>query len=457
MKKIIPIFYTEYGRYISRFRAIPFYMDCLIPIQRRLLLTLHETANGPKTVKCAKIIGHCLIYHPHGDASVYQSLVKLYDQDLIDKQGNFGSRGKIDAPASAFRYTEAKIKKWVDEFCFKYIDYVEWDEYEYENEPLFLPSIFPIGLTGAGLYTGIAFHTTIVPRYKVSDLAKRLKYLLTNKDKVTIYPNIEKYGCEFEKNDIECEKLLTTGSGSLNIIAKYEIDEDNQMHVLGRTPLTSSFTTLISDKENCSIIDLSGKDKQTNTFKLDILVRPKQRNIDLNQFWQYVYSKHLVSTINFKINLCDEKGKIRIYSVDELLKQTYSYYVQCVKYKNITKCLNEIDRKYKSEIIMLIRQALEKDPTIKTVQQIIDALDVSKRNITREEYDYEKDCWVINNTVFTDKEIEDICRTKSIKSLIEHEIDMQEINKNIVSIKNDIINNDNICFNELCGFCNVNY
>ncbi|MDX1699651.1 MAG: DNA gyrase subunit A, partial [Melioribacteraceae bacterium] len=93
MRKIIPVFYSEYGRYISRFRAIPLYVDALKPVERRLLLSLHEVAKN-KLVKSAKVIGHVIgSYHPHGDQSAYGTLVDMVRRGLVLGEGNFGTEG----------------------------------------------------------------------------------------------------------------------------------------------------------------------------------------------------------------------------------------------------------------------------------------------------------------------------------------------------------------------------
>ena len=87
------IFYSEYGRYINRFRAIPFFVDCLKPVERRVLLVLWEEAKN-KLVKSAKIVGSTIgKYHAHGDQSCYGSLVQLVHQNYAIGKWNWGSPG----------------------------------------------------------------------------------------------------------------------------------------------------------------------------------------------------------------------------------------------------------------------------------------------------------------------------------------------------------------------------
>ena len=181
MDKIIPCFYADYGRYVTRFRAFPFNIDCLKLVERRLLMSLYYVAKGPKFVKAAKVVGNCIAeLHPHGDISTYGTLQQLVNRGFAKGEGNWGSKGLEDDSAAAMRYVECKLEKWVVDFAFKYIDYVDFNNFEYGEEPISLPCPLPIGLVGSGITTGIAFHRTLIPRYKLKDLARRLSWLLEN-------------------------------------------------------------------------------------------------------------------------------------------------------------------------------------------------------------------------------------------------------------------------------------
>ena len=120
MKNIVSNLYSDYLRYTDRFRAIPWEVDMLKPVERRCLLSIHETAKT-RFVKTAKVIGHIIgNYHPHGDVSIYKTLVNLVDQGYAVGQGNWGSPGLHDDPPASYRYTEVKLEKWVEELAFEY-------------------------------------------------------------------------------------------------------------------------------------------------------------------------------------------------------------------------------------------------------------------------------------------------------------------------------------------------
>ena len=91
IKQIYDGNYLEYSSYVIKERAIPHLDDGLKPVQRRILHTLHEL-DDERFHKVANVVGQCMKYHPHGDASIFSALIVLANKDVaIDKQGNFGN------------------------------------------------------------------------------------------------------------------------------------------------------------------------------------------------------------------------------------------------------------------------------------------------------------------------------------------------------------------------------
>lgn len=265
MDKIIPVFYSEYGRYISRFRMIPLNIDGLIPVNRRLLLTMHRIAR--KTTKSARIVGELIgTLHAHGDSAAYESLVNLVRNGFADStKSTWGGPGLVDAPAPASRYTETSILPWVDKMGFEYVDYVPWESLELDKEPLYLPSIVPIGLIGGGIHVGLAYHKTVIPKYKKQDLVKRLLWLLRVGKKYKVPDDFSQdlseseYGpfiapykddcnvVEEEKNAFV--KILMSGDGRVSYNPKVMLNESGKnikLEILGRAPL-ATFQSLLND------------------------------------------------------------------------------------------------------------------------------------------------------------------------------------------------------------------
>ena len=441
MEKLIPIYYTEYGRYISRHRALPFQMDCLTPVYRRILLSMHEIASR-KLVKCAKVVGHVIgSYHPHGDQSVYGSLINLYNQGFIEMQGNAGSVGLDDSPPAAYRYTECKLKhSWLESLYFAYNDYVTWDYYEFEKEPLFIVGPIPLGLIGDGdVYSGISFHTTLVPRYSLRDLSKRLKYLISQdeKDKVIIYPNFEKNGCICQEDDEQAENILKTGKGKLVVLPNGAI-QGKEFHIYGRVPQTT-FNDLRKDP-NISCADVSDKNN-----KLDILIKPSKRVDDYNKFFEDIYYKYLVKPINFNVCVCDENGVASIKGIDELLIDCFNYYVQSFKFKMVDACYNEIEKKSENEIVLIIRKILNNNPNVKIVDDIIKIYQKNPQIIKTESYSPDQDIWVKVDKKVEIDDIRKVCSNKNIKTLIEYNLNILACDQKINEFKSIIFDSRKHC------------
>jgi len=164
--------YIEYAMSVIVGRALPDVRDGLKPVHRRILYTMHEDGltSDKKYKKSATTVGAVLgSYHPHGDASVYDAMVRLA-QDfsmrymLVDGQGNFGS---VDGdPAAAYRYTEARLSKLSNEMLRDIDkDTVNWDPNfdESKKEPRVLPSRFPNLLVNGSSGIAVGMATNIPP------------------------------------------------------------------------------------------------------------------------------------------------------------------------------------------------------------------------------------------------------------------------------------------------------
>ena len=180
--------YLTYAMSVIVSRALPDVRDGLKPVQRRILYGMQELglAKGSKTKKCARIVGDVMgKYHPHGDSSIYEALVRMaqyfsYRYPLVEGQGNFGS---IDGdPPAAMRYTEAKLEEitayFLDDINKETVDFVP----NYDNttqEPTLLPTKIPnILINGcSGIAVGMA--TNVLP-HNLIEIMNALIYLIEN-------------------------------------------------------------------------------------------------------------------------------------------------------------------------------------------------------------------------------------------------------------------------------------
>ena len=182
--------FLDYSMSVIVSRALPDARDGLKPVHRRILYTMHEnnlTADRPYR-KCADTVGSVLgSYHPHGDTSVYDALVRLAQDfstryTLVDGHGNFGS---VDGdPPAAYRYTEARMSKIAAEI----LTDIDKDTVDFKpnyddrlKEPVVLPARFPNLLVNGS--TGIAVGmTTNIPPHNLGEVIDAICYMIDNPD-----------------------------------------------------------------------------------------------------------------------------------------------------------------------------------------------------------------------------------------------------------------------------------
>jgi hypothetical protein len=398
-----------------------------------------------KLTKSAKVIGTCIAkYHPHGDMACYNTLVKLVEQKYAIGQGNWGSPGLEDSSAAHYRYTETKLEHWVEQLAFEYIDHVPYEELELESEPLYLPCPVPIGLIGTGVITGISFYRSLIPKFKIQDLAKRLLSLLnkTENQQFSILPNIE--NCQItEASSGQLNLLLSNGTGTFTIIPNGSLDK-KYIKILGKVPSTT-FNSLLSDadKLEINIIDNSGK-------TLEILIEGKKRNTDLKSLGKKIWKDYLIKNLNFSCIFCDDIGKVREYGIDEILINNYNCWKTTVKLKEIHEYNLLSAKKIEFLIVQIIRYIFEQYKCTKVdeiIQKYRELIKTQTVNAEIEIYNIDTNKWSKEVKTISEDQIISVCNKRTIRNLIETVIDMQKIESDLKVSKNNINNVETSCFN----------
>ncbi len=230
--------FIAYAMAVNKSRAIPDVRDGLKPVHRRILYSMHEMGlyNDKATRKCARIVGDCMgKYHPHGDSSVYDALVRLAQEftinfPLVYGHGNFGS---IDGDgAAAMRYTEAKLTKLAAEMLRdldkETVDFIPNFDGS-EEEPTVLPARYPnLLVNGAdGIAVGMA---TNIPPHNLAEVIAGTIAMIDNPeitvDELMEYipaPDFPTGGIIMGRSGIK--NAYRTGQGSIVIRSKCEIEE----------------------------------------------------------------------------------------------------------------------------------------------------------------------------------------------------------------------------------------
>ncbi|HAI93156.1 MAG TPA: DNA gyrase subunit A [Butyrivibrio sp.] len=315
LKKTMEDSYIDYAMSVIAARALPDVRDGLKPVQRRILFSMSELGNGPDKPhrKCARIVGDTMgKYHPHGDSSIYEALVKLAQDfntryPLVDGHGNFGS---IDGDgAAAMRYTEARLTKLSMEMLADIgkdtVDFIpNFDETE--KEPVVLPSRYPNLLVNgtSGIAVGMA---TNIPPHNLREVIKAVLKIIDNRvleDKDTTIDELMEIvkGPDFPtgatilgKSGIE--EAYRTGRGKIRVRAvseintlpngKTEIIITELPYMVNKALLIQKIAELVKDKK---IDGITGIIDQSNMQGIRVSIelrRDVNANVILNQLYKH--------------------------------------------------------------------------------------------------------------------------------------------------------------------------
>lgn len=286
--------FLEYSMSVIISRALPDVRDGLKPVHRRILYSLYEQGIKSDTPhkKSARVVGDVMgKYHPHGDSSIYEALVRLaqpwsMSEILIDGHGNFGSPD--DGPA-AMRYTECRLSKiamyMLDELNEDTVDFRDnYDQTEIEPEslPSSIPNLLVNGSTGIAV--GMA---TNMPPHNLAESINAIIYMIKHPnvklDKLLSIipgPDLPTGGVIlYDENLIEAYK---TGRGSFKIRSKYYIDKNQKRDVIvvtelpylvGPEKIISKIKDLVNNKKIDGIYDIKDLSDRKTGLRLTIEVR----------------------------------------------------------------------------------------------------------------------------------------------------------------------------------------
>jgi topoisomerase-4 subunit A len=232
----------EYASYVIKDRAIPHVYDGLKPVQRRIMHTLFRADDG-KFHKVANIVGECMKFHPHGDASIGDALVNLSNKDLfIDKQGNFGNIFTGD-PAAAPRYIECRLSPLARETLFnpEITEYV--DSYDGRNqEPVTLPAKLPVLLALGAEGIAVGMSTKILPHNLIELMEAQTAYL--RGEEFIVYPDFPTGGFA---------DISEYGDGNGKVLLRAKLDtSDPKRIVIRELPFGSTTEAIIASMENAT-------------------------------------------------------------------------------------------------------------------------------------------------------------------------------------------------------------
>ena len=315
LKKTMEESYIDYAMSVIAARALPDVRDGLKPVQRRILHSMIELNNGPDKPhrKCARIVGDTMgKYHPHGDSSIYEALVKLAQEwntryPLVDGHGNFGS---VDGDgAAAMRYTEARLSKISMEMLADInkntVDFIpNFDETE--KEPVVLPSRYPNLLVNgtSGIAVGMA---TNIPPHNLTEIIDAVVKIIDNRVLEDRETDIEEIldivqGPDFPTGaqilgTAGINDAYRTGRGKIKVRAISEIEAmsggkqrivvTELPYMVNKARLIQKIAELVKDKKIDGISDLRDESSREGMRIVIELKKDCNANILLNQLYKH--------------------------------------------------------------------------------------------------------------------------------------------------------------------------
>ncbi len=369
--------FLEYSMSVIVARALPDVRDGLKPVHRRILYTMHERNLTPDKPyrKCADTVGQVLGgYHPHGDASVYDAMVRMAQDfslryPLIDGHGNFGS---IDGhPAAAYRYTESRMSKMsVDMLADIEKETVDFTP-NYDDrlqEPVVLPSRFPNLLVNGSMGIAVGMATNIPP-HNLCEVIDGICLLIDNPD--AGLPDIMEHikGPDFPTGGIimglsGIRAAYATGRGRIVVRAKTEIEEhgDRYRIVITEIPyqvnklnLVKSIIELVDDKRIEGIRDVVDHSSREGMRVVIDLKRDANPQVVLNQLFaftqmQVTFGAILLALVN---------GVPRVLSLKEMLQEYIKFQCEVITRRTLFE----------------LKKAREREHIVKALKTAVDFID----------------------------------------------------------------------------------
>ncbi|MGE0668015.1 MAG: DNA topoisomerase IV subunit A [Sphingomonadales bacterium] len=389
--------YLSYALSTIMARSLPDVRDGLKPVHRRLLYAMQQLRLDPESgyKKCARVVGDVMgKFHPHGDQSIYDALVRLAQDfavryPLIDGQGNFGN---IDGDnAAAMRYTESRLTR-VGEALLEGLDEDAIDfrpTYDgLDEEPLVLPAGFPNLLANGsqGIAVGMA---TSIPPHNVDELSLAMQHLLAHpKAEVAELMQFVK-GPDFPTGGICVEpadsitRAYETGRGGFRLRARWEVEDQGRgtwqivvteiPYQVQKSKLIEKIADLINSRKLTALL---ADVRDESTDKVRIVLEPRARSVDADVLMESLFKlTELETRVPLNLNVLDRDQTPKVMSLREALQAYLDHRIEVLVRRSRFRLGNierrmEILRGYMivflnlDELIAIIRREDEPKPVM---------------------------------------------------------------------------------------------
>jgi topoisomerase-4 subunit A len=388
--------YLAYALSTIMSRSLPDVRDGLKPVHRRLIYAMHQLKLDPTAgfKKCARVVGDVIgKYHPHGDAAVYEALVRLAQDfaaryPLVEGQGNFGN---IDGDnAAAMRYTEARLT----EVARALLNGIDEDAVDFrptydgeESEPVVLPGAFPNLLANgaAGIAVGMA---TSIPPHNAGEVCAAAIHLIRHPNATTADLLVHMPGPDFPTGGLLVEdkasmlQAYETGRGGFRVRAKYQVEKGKHgtwqivvteiPYQVQKARLIEQIAQLMEEKK----LPLLGDVRDESTEEVRLVLEPKVRGVEPEVLMETLFrATALEQRFSLNMNVLDATRTPRVMKLTEVLR-CWLDHRQEVLLRRSNHRLGAIDRRIEvlegylavylnlDEVIRIIREEDEPKPAL---------------------------------------------------------------------------------------------
>lgn len=374
--------YTEFSKYTMKFRTYASVYDGMKIAQRRILYAMFSKAPASKKIKASSALGLTMQLHPHSEA--LDTLLNLGGEyrssfPLFETQGNWGSNF---GPASAPRYLECRLNDVARKIYFSLIDEAPFDNFEVEDEPIYLPTLFPLAFLQGCFSIGQGTPNPLIPDLVFDDLKKFIiNYIKTGEKKVTKqnfvrFVDYDKIRDDKNRDNDICN-VLNTGKGSVYFQPTVTL-KDNTITVTNLYVL-ADFKSLMDKLQPDIQADKIDVRDESTTERVWIIEKVKNKSFDMEACAKMIKQKFTYKE-NYAMYFHDEEGRVKPYSLGEIVELCYGKY--CEAY--VTKINKEIHNLYEQQQILeclalmsehtdiVINNQISNDTKIKRIKEAID-------------------------------------------------------------------------------------
>lgn len=426
--------YLNFSEYTMHYRTYPLIYDGCKLVQRRMLYAAFSKAPASKMVKLSSMCGYGILLHPHAEATdviINMGSSHKTAMPMFETQGNWGDN--YGNPPSAPRYLECRLNDTARKLYFSLIDQAPFENFEVEEEPLYLPTLFPLALLQGCFSVGQGTPNPLIPDLQFDDLKKFIiNYIKTGEKHVTKqnfvrFVDYDKIRNDKNKDNSVCD-VLNTGKGSIYYSPKVEL-KDNTI-TISNLYILAQFSSLIDrfkDDIQADKIDIRDESGEERVW---VIEKVKNKCFDMEECAKIVKAKFTYKE-NYAMYFHDEEGRVKPYSLGEIIEACYGKYKEAYN-KKLNK---EIDILCEQKMIFECLALMSQHTDIVIDNKITDEQKISKiRTAINKEYNE----YIIGK-----------CLQKPISYLKNDEKAIEKLEKDIKVKQNQIVNIDKTILTDL--------